>query len=80
MKKGILIEKRPGTRLYIVIPEGDEYYEDAKKRGKEILYLDKRVSREEFKKLMKQGMKYIPATVLDPNFKGEIVYYLPVEK
>jgi len=77
MKKGILREKRPG--IFVVHPEGDEYYEKAREAGgKEILYLNERVTKEQFKELMKKGMKSIPATVLDPKYNRSMVYYFEV--
>jgi len=74
MKKGILREKRS---LFTVYPEGNEYYEvvRGKEGTKEIEYLDERVPKEEFACLMKKGMKYVNATVLDPKYRGGLVYY-----
>jgi len=79
-RKGILRERKP--RIYVVHPEGEEYYEQAKQKGgKEILYLNKRISREEFNHLKKKGLKSIPAIVFDPDYiGGQIVHYFPADQ
>jgi len=78
-RKGVLRERKPG--IYVVHPEGEEYYEQAKQKGgKEILYLNKRVSREEFIQLKKKGLKSIPAIVFDPNYIGQMVHYFPADR
>jgi len=73
-RRGVLTNHKGRSWDKVVYLDGVDDY-GRKREGQNILYLEKKVSREEYALLKHAGMKTVRATVMDPKHKGAMVNF-----